>query len=74
VVALATTEVPEAVPGEAGFVSNRLPVLVDGLGRLGRDAHLAAAMGQAARASALERYGLARFLRDWDGLLAEVAG
>ena len=28
--------------------------------------------GKAARAAALERYGLARFLRDWDALLEEV--
>ena len=29
--------------------------------------------GRAARALALERFGLARFLDDWDGLLAAVA-
>jgi glycosyltransferase involved in cell wall biosynthesis len=28
--------------------------------------------GKAARAAALERYGLPRFLRDWDALLEEV--
>jgi hypothetical protein len=28
--------------------------------------------GKAARAAALERYGLARFLADWDALLGEV--
>jgi hypothetical protein len=28
--------------------------------------------GKAARAAALERYGLARFLADWDRLLEEV--
>jgi hypothetical protein len=28
--------------------------------------------GKAARAAALERYGLERFLADWDRLLAEV--
>jgi hypothetical protein len=28
--------------------------------------------GKAARAAALERYGLARFLRDWDTVLGEV--
>ena len=29
--------------------------------------------GKAARAAALERYGLGRFLADWDALLEEVA-
>jgi hypothetical protein len=72
VVALATTEVPEAVPPCAGFVSNRLDVLTSGLRRLGRDPHLAREMGEFARAYALERYGLARFLRDWDQVLEEV--
>jgi glycosyltransferase involved in cell wall biosynthesis len=71
-VALATTEVPEAVPADAGVVSNRLPVLADALRRLGRDPEEAARWGKAARAAALERFGLDRFLAEWDDLLAEV--
>jgi glycosyltransferase involved in cell wall biosynthesis len=73
VVALATTEVGEAVPPEAGVVSNRLTVLRDGLCRLIHDADEARAMGLAAREAALRRYGLRRFLDDWDALLEEVA-
>lgn len=72
VVALATTEVPEAVPEGAGFVSNRLDVLHEGLRRLGRDGNLARAMGDVARRHALARFGLARFLGEWDELLGEV--
>jgi hypothetical protein len=72
VVALATTEVPEAVPPAAGFVSNRLDRLCDGLRRLGGDRRLACEMGAAAREHALCRYGLNRFLREWDQLLEEV--
>jgi Glycosyl transferases group 1 len=72
VVALATTEVPEAVPPDAGVVSNRLPVLTDALQRLGRDHEEAARFGKAARAAGLERFGLDRFLADWDALLVEV--
>ena len=72
VVALATTEVPEAVPPEAGVVSTRLAVLQDALRRLVEDPEQARLMGKAARAAALARYGLARFLADWDALLAEV--
>jgi hypothetical protein len=73
VVALATTEVAEAVPPAAGVVSNRLDVLRDALRRFVADPDDARACGEAARAEALARYGLARFLADWDRLLAEVA-
>jgi hypothetical protein len=72
VVALATTEVPEAVPAAAGFVSNRLDVLHEGLRRLAGDRALAREMGAIAREHALRRYGLRRFLEDWDGLLRDV--
>jgi hypothetical protein len=72
VVALATTEVPDAVPAAAGFVSNRLDVLVDGARGLLADAGRAHEMGLAAREHALARYGLERFLRDWDQVLAEA--
>jgi glycosyltransferase involved in cell wall biosynthesis len=72
VVALATTEVVEAVPPEAGVVSNRVGVLGDALERLAGDAEEAARMGAAARRWALERYGLGRFLADWDDVLEEV--
>jgi glycosyltransferase involved in cell wall biosynthesis len=72
VVALATTEVPEAVPAAAGVVSNRPDVLADALRRFVADREAAQAAGQAARRAALDRYGLARFLADWDALLHEV--
>ena len=72
VVALATTEAPEAVPPEAGVISTRLAVLQDALRRLVDDPEQARLIGKAARAAALARYGLARFLADWDALLAEV--
>jgi Glycosyl transferases group 1 len=73
VVALATTEVPEAVPRRAGVVSNRVNVLEDALRRLAVDPEEATLMGKAAREAALERYGLERFLHDWDEVLREVA-
>jgi glycosyltransferase involved in cell wall biosynthesis len=72
VVALGTTEVHEAVPPEAGIVSTELDVLERGLRRLLADPAEARERGRAARAAALERYGLARFLADWDALLAHV--
>jgi glycosyltransferase involved in cell wall biosynthesis len=73
VVALATTEVVEAVPPQAGVVSNRVPVLATALRRLANDPQEARAMGRAARDAALARYSLRRFLDDWDELLQQVA-
>ena len=72
VVALATTEVPDAVPRDAGVVSNRLEVLAAAVRRLLADPDEARALGSAARQAALARYGLDRFLTDWDVLLKEV--
>jgi glycosyltransferase involved in cell wall biosynthesis len=73
VVAVATTEVAEAVPKAAGVVSTDVSALRDGLERLVADPDGARAAGREARAAALERYGLARFLADWDAVLEEVA-
>jgi glycosyltransferase involved in cell wall biosynthesis len=72
VVALATTEVVEAVPAAAGVVSNRVEVLADTLRELVADPEAACERGVAARAAALERYGLDRFLSDWNDLIAEA--
>jgi glycosyltransferase involved in cell wall biosynthesis len=74
VVALGTTEVREAVPSAAGAVSTSVKVLVDALARLVADPDEAQERGRAARAAALERYGLERFLADWDALLQERCG
>jgi glycosyltransferase involved in cell wall biosynthesis len=73
VVALGTTEVHEAVPPEAGVVSTKVDVLADAMRRMIEDRDEAAERGRAARAAVLERYGLERFLADWDDLLEEVA-
>jgi glycosyltransferase involved in cell wall biosynthesis len=66
VVALATTEAFAAVPAEAGVVSTRPEVLAAAVQRFVRDPAEAQAAGAAAREAALTRYGLARFLADWD--------
>lgn len=70
VVALATTEVAYAVPEGAGFVSNRIDVLQQGIRTLMSDHALARDMGLRAREHALHHYGLHRFLCDWDNALA----
>jgi hypothetical protein len=73
VVALGTTEVHDAVPAQAGVVSTNVDVLTRAVGELVADADEARARGAAARAAARERYGLERFLADWDVALEEVA-
>jgi glycosyltransferase involved in cell wall biosynthesis len=72
VAGLATTEAVEAVPPEAGVLSTRPEVVWDAVRTYLHDADAARLAGKAARVAALERYGLDRFLRDWDALLTEV--
>jgi hypothetical protein len=72
VVGLATTEAVEAVPADAGVLSTRPERLWEAVREFLRDEDAARLAGKAARAAALERYGLDRFLRDWDALLQEV--
>jgi glycosyltransferase involved in cell wall biosynthesis len=72
VVALATTEVVDAVPPDAGVVTNRLDGLEDALRRLLADPEAAHVAGKAAREHALSRFGLERFLADWDAVFARV--
>ncbi|MFD3625283.1 glycosyltransferase [Streptomyces sp. DSM 116494] len=72
VLALATTEAVEAVPEGSGTVSNRPDVLARAARRYLADPGAAAADGARARQAALERYGLKRFLDDWERLITEV--
>ena len=73
VVGLGTTEVVEAVPREAGVVSTHVGALAEAVRRFARDPDEARRCGLAAREAALGRYGLDRFLADWDAVLEEVA-
>jgi hypothetical protein len=72
VVGLATTEAVEAVPAEAGVLSTRPERLAEAVREFVHEPDAARLAGKAARAAALERYGLDRFLTDWDALLTEV--
>jgi hypothetical protein len=72
VVALATTEAVEAVPAGAGVISTRVDVLAEAARTFLHDPAAARDAGFAARTYALERFGLERFLSDWDVLLSEV--
>jgi glycosyltransferase involved in cell wall biosynthesis len=73
VVAVGTTEVADAVPRDAGVVSTDVDRLVHATRELLADRDRAAELGRRARRAALTRYGLARFLTDWDRVLQEVA-
>jgi glycosyltransferase involved in cell wall biosynthesis len=73
VVALAATAVPSAVPPDAGIVDTDVRQLRVALRELLDDPERCHQLGKAGRAAALERFGLARFLHEWDAVLEEVA-
>ena len=73
VVVLDTTEAAEAVPDGVGVRSTDPARLRDGLRELVADPAAAAAAGRLARRAALRRYGLDRFLAEWDEVLESVA-
>jgi hypothetical protein len=73
VLGLPATAAPEAVPGTAGVLSSDLDVLRRTARRWMHEPEEARERGRAARRFALERFGLHRFLDDWDVLLKEVA-
>lgn len=72
VVGFAVTEAFEAVPPDAGILSTRMESLCDGIALLQREPERARSMGRCARKHATRRYGLTRFLDDWDRLLEET--
>ena len=71
VLGLATTEAVAAVPPDAGVLATRVDTLVEAAQWLIDDPAAAARLGARAREVALARYGLDRFLADWDRLLQE---
>ncbi|MEU3778880.1 glycosyltransferase [Streptomyces sp. NPDC032472] len=72
VVALATTEAVEAVPPGTGALSTRPEELARAARYYLNEPEAAAEDGSRARRAALDRYGLKRFLSDWELLLTEV--
>lgn len=74
VVALATTEMPTVIRnGVNGYADTRIERLVEVMRMLLDDASTARAWGAAARRTALSRFSIGRFARDWDRLLQAVA-
>ena len=72
VIALDATEAARAVPPEAGAISASVDELCRAAARLIEDPDEARARGRIAREAALARYGLPRFLTDWDNVLSDV--
>ncbi|GAA4284440.1 glycosyltransferase [Brevibacterium daeguense] len=73
VVALATTEALRAIPPEAGVISTNVTELHEAAAQLLAEPEQATRMGVAARQHVLEKYGLGRFLTDWDALIEQFA-
>jgi glycosyltransferase involved in cell wall biosynthesis len=73
VVALGVTEAPFAVPAGAGVVTTSRSELVEAARHFAADHQASSDAGLLARRHALGRYGLERFLTDWDQLLDDVA-
>jgi glycosyltransferase involved in cell wall biosynthesis len=75
IIGLATTEMPTVVRnGVEGWVDTRVDRLVDVMRQLIADPELARRWGEAARATALERFGIERFVADWDRVLRKACG
>jgi glycosyltransferase involved in cell wall biosynthesis len=74
VVVLDVTEASRAVPEAAGARSSDITELVTAARRLLADPAEAKRRGLLARHAALERYGLPRFLHDWDLAFKEASG
>jgi len=73
VVGLATTELVTVIrDGESGILSTRPERLVEGMRELIRDPGEARRLGEAARRIARERFGIARFARDWTDVFGRV--
>ncbi len=67
VVALATTELPTVITdGETGYVSANIELLIDRMCSLIENPQLAREIGANGRRMARERFGMERFIRDWN--------
>lgn len=70
IVGLATTEMPTVVDdGRSGYIHTDVAVLIDRMHALLADADLARRLGEAARLTASERFGIERFAADWETTL-----
>ena len=71
--ALATTELPTVIEdGESGYLSCDPDVLLDRMRMLLGDAALARQIGERGREVARERFGIDRFVSDWNRAFARA--
>ena len=74
-VAPAAGELPTLIrDGENGFIDTDMDRLLDRMAQLLADPALAARLGVAARETALRRFGLRRFIGEWNAVLADATG
>ncbi len=75
IVGLATTEMVTTIePGVSGFLATDPMNLVEPIRDLVADPDMAREMGESARESALDRFGIGRFALDWEIAFADVTG
>ncbi|MBV8032922.1 MAG: glycosyltransferase family 4 protein, partial [Betaproteobacteria bacterium] len=75
IVALATTEMATVIrSGGNGLASTNPLALVEGMRELLRDPAEARLLGLGARRSALERFGIERFIADWNAAFSAATG
>jgi glycosyltransferase involved in cell wall biosynthesis len=75
IIGLATTELPTVIQNEiSGYLSNNLNDLIPVMEELNMDWKLAYQWGQAAKEVAQERFGIERFVREWNDVLNLVVG
>jgi glycosyltransferase involved in cell wall biosynthesis len=75
ILGLATTEMSAAIQnGVNGFVETNVNRLVAHMRRLLADPEEARALGEGARRTAAERFGIHRFVADWTDVFEQVAG
>lgn len=72
IVAVASTMAPLAVPPEAGVVSADITEIAGALQHFLAEPAAAQIAGKAARAHAQNRFGLDRFLSDWEDLIESI--
>jgi len=75
IVGLATTEMPTVITnGLNGWLETRPRRLIEVMRQLIDEPALARQWGDAARATAERRFGIERFVADWEGVFARAAG
>jgi glycosyltransferase involved in cell wall biosynthesis len=75
IVALATTEMATVVDnGVSGWVDTDVDRLIEHMAELLEDRAEARRLGEGARRTAVERFSIDRFARDWDGAFRFVCG